>query len=196
MEASCWERLTVRKAGSCSDGQAMLSKSLIQFSIDEWGCAPSLFFDLRLETFFKRTCTGSLVFSAPTPQHAIVNPRFRQRLLDTHRQVWVSLLCGHCFFLLAPGAHKVLFVPSKSLFPQSCGSSTIKSQWPPNSHFLRVLSPFARSPGWAICCVSRAFLTVQEFIWYNFCAVCGSSTQQLYGRANGDLLQEGLCHTI
>ena len=42
----------------------------------------------------------------------------------------------------------------------------------------------------------RTFLTVQEFIWYNFCAVCGSSTQQLCGRANGDLLQEGLCHTI
>ena len=26
---------------------------------------------------------------------------------------------GHCFFLLGPGAHKVLFVPSKSLFLQS-----------------------------------------------------------------------------
>ena len=153
-----------------------------------------LTWDLKLSS---KGLVQAVLCSVPlTPQHAIVNPRFRQRLLDTHRQVWVSLLCGHCFFLLAPGAHKVLFVPSKSLFPQSCGSSTIKSQWPPNSHFLRVLSPFARSPGWAICCVSRAFLTVQEFIWYNFCAVCGSSTQQLYGRANGDLLQEGLCHTI
>ena len=38
-------------------------------------------------------------------------------------QVWVSLLWGHCSFLLDPGAHKVLFVPSKSLFPQSCVSS-------------------------------------------------------------------------
>ena len=27
---------------------------------------------------------------------------------------------GHCSFLLGPGAHKVLSVPSKSLFPQSC----------------------------------------------------------------------------
>ena len=35
-----------------------------------------------------------------------------------------SVSCGgHCFFLLGPGVHKVLFVPSKSLFPQSCGSS-------------------------------------------------------------------------
>ena len=36
--------------------------------------------------------------------------------LDTHGQVWVSLLGGS-------GTHKVLFVPSKSLFPQSCVSS-------------------------------------------------------------------------
>ena len=28
---------------SCSDGQAMLSKSLIQFSVDGWGCVPSLY---------------------------------------------------------------------------------------------------------------------------------------------------------
>ena len=51
-------------------------------------------------------------------------------------------LWGHCSFLLGPGAHKLLFVPSKSLFPQSTVSS-------------------------------------------------GSSLSGV----NGDLLQEGLCHT-
>ena len=30
---------------------------------------------------------------------------------------------GYCSFLLGPGAHKLLFVPSKSLFSQSCVSS-------------------------------------------------------------------------
>ena len=30
MEASSWERLTVGKTGSCSDGESMLSKSLMQ----------------------------------------------------------------------------------------------------------------------------------------------------------------------
>ena len=30
---------------------------------------------------------------------------------------------GHCSLLLSSGAHKVVFVPSKSLFPQSCVSS-------------------------------------------------------------------------
>ena len=43
--------------------------------------------------------------------------------LNIHRQVWVSPLWGHCSFLLGPGAHKALFMPSKSLFPQSCVSS-------------------------------------------------------------------------
>ena len=58
----------------------------------------------------------------PALQQATADPCLCQRLLDTHGQVWVSLLWGHCSFLLGPGAHKVLFVPSKSLFPQSCGS--------------------------------------------------------------------------
>ena len=59
----------------------------------------------------------------PTPQQATTDPRLHRRLLDTHRQVWVSLLWGHHSFLLGPGVHKVLFVPSKSLFLQSCVSS-------------------------------------------------------------------------
>ena len=37
-------------------------------------------------------------------------------------QVLVNVLWGLCSFLLGPGVHKVLFVPSKSLFPQSCVS--------------------------------------------------------------------------
>ena len=37
----------MRKTGSCSDGPAMLSKSLIQFSVEGWGCVPSLLLGLR-----------------------------------------------------------------------------------------------------------------------------------------------------
>ena len=59
----------------------------------------------------------------PNLQQAAADPCLHQRLLDTHRQVWVSLLWGHCSFLLDPGVHKVLFVPFKSLFPQFCVSS-------------------------------------------------------------------------
>ena len=73
-------------------------------------------------TSFIKTC--ALLHSVPlTLQQSIVDPCLCQRLLDTHRQVWLSLLWDHCSFLLGPGVHKILFVPSKSLFPQSCVSS-------------------------------------------------------------------------
>ena len=75
-----------------------------------------------MATSFKRS--HALLHSVPlTLQQATTNPGLQQRLLDTHGQAWVSLLWGHCSFLLGPGAHKVLFMPSKSLFPQSCVSS-------------------------------------------------------------------------
>ena len=71
------------------------SKSLIKFSVDGLGCV-------------------SLCCLRPNCQLCL-----HWRLLDTHRQVWFSLLWGHFFFLLAPGVHKVLFVPSKSLLHYS-----------------------------------------------------------------------------
>ena len=74
-------------------------------------------------TSFKRSHACTAALSAPALQQATADPRLRWRRLDTHRQVWVGLLWGHCSFLLGPGVHKVLFVPSKSLFPQSCVSS-------------------------------------------------------------------------
>ena len=42
-------------------------------------------------------------------------------------EVWLRLFWGHFSFLLGPGEHKVLFVPSKSQLLQSCGSPIIKS---------------------------------------------------------------------
>ena len=74
-------------------------------------------------TSFNRSHQALLHSVALTLQQATANSHLCQRLLDTHRQVWVSLLWGHCSFLLGPGTHKVLCVASKSLFPQSCVSS-------------------------------------------------------------------------
>ena len=83
-----------------------------------------------------------LLYSVPqTLQKGSAEPRLRQRLLDTPGQVWVSLLWGHCSFLLGPGVHKILFVRSKSLSPVLCK------------------------------------------LW------------KLYGGVNGNLFQEGLCHS-
>ena len=65
-----------------------------------------------MATSFKRS--QALLHSVPlTLQQATADPRLHQSLLDTHGQVWVSLLCGRCSFLLGPGVHKILFVPSK-----------------------------------------------------------------------------------
>ena len=75
-----------------------------------------------METSFKR----SLVLPhslPPTLEQATAKECFCWVILDTHGQVWASPLWSHCSFLLGPGAYKVLFVPSKSLFPQSCVSS-------------------------------------------------------------------------
>ena len=101
-----------------------------------------------MATSLKRTYA-----STPLPPELLYSvPQPHGRLLETHRQVWLSPLWDHCSFLLGPGAFKVLFVPSKSLFPQSCASSLIKSHWTSKSNPLGVLSPFAGSPGWEICC--------------------------------------------
>ena len=97
---------------------------------------------------FKRAYAPTVAFSM---QQATVFPRLRRRL---HRQVWLSVSWGHCSFLWGPGAHKALSVPSKNLFPQSCGSSVIKFHWPPKSNSLGVLSPFAGSSSWEIHCGS------------------------------------------
>ena len=107
-----------------------------------------------MATSFKRpqACTAAL--SALDPAAGDHQPMPLLETPDTHRQVWVSVLWGPCSFLLGPGAHKVLFVPSKSLFPPSSVSSVIKIHWPPKSNCLEVLSLFARSPGWEICCES------------------------------------------
>ena len=148
-------------------GRAMLSKSLIQFSVDEQGCVPSLLFPMAklwmvavmmvMATSFLRAYARTVVFSVPDPAAGHRQPMPLPGTLDTHRKVWLSHLWGHSSFLLGPDVHKVLFVPSKSLFPQFHGSSVIKSHCLPKSNFLGAFSPFARSPGWEIWCASLNF---------------------------------------
>ena len=70
-----------------------------------------------MATSFKGPVHTLLYSVPPTLQQATTDPHLCQRLLDTHGQVWVSLLWGHCSFFLGLGAHKVLFLPSKSVFP-------------------------------------------------------------------------------
>ena len=100
----------------------------------------------KMVTSFKRSHarTAALCVPDPVAGHWQSTPP-----LETpgHSQACLgqSLWC-HYSFLLGPGVNKVLFVPSKSLFTQSCVSPVIESHWPPKSNSLVVLSPFTRSP--------------------------------------------------
>ena len=124
IEASWWKRLRGTPSLVLM-GRTMFSKPLIKFSVDGWGCIPTLLFDLRPNYGGGNEDNGYLpqkvhvhtaALSAPTLQLATANPCLQQRLLNSQGQVWVSLLWGHCSFLLGPGTHKVLFVPSKVCF--------------------------------------------------------------------------------
>ena len=84
--------------------------------------------------------------------------------------------------------------PPRNLLPQSCVSSVVKSL---QSQILWGFSVALPDPQVGKSAGSpRTFLTVQEFLWYNCSAVCGSFAHLLYGGANIYLLQEGLCHTL
>ena len=115
----------------------MFNKSLVQVSVDWLGCVSSLLFDLRpnygggnednSDLLQKILCMHCCTLPL-TQQQATTDPCLCWRLPDTHGQVWVSLLWGHCSFLLGAGAHKFLFVTSKCLFPQffiSSGGSVL-----------------------------------------------------------------------
>ena len=126
----------------------MLSKSSIQFSVDGWGCVPSLLFDLGPNYGGGDDDNGDLLQKVPCGHCHTQCPRPCSRPPLTHastgdswtlRQVWVSPLWGHCSFLLGPGAQ---------------GSA----------------------------CAFQGSVSAVLF-W------------RLYGGVNGNLLQEGLCHT-
>ena len=168
-------------AESCSDGWAMLNKSLMQPSADVWGCVPSLTVVGVMVTSFKRTYTSipwlpGLLISVPDTVAGHCRPTPLQETPGHSQASAAQFVVGSLF--LSPGSWcaQVLFVPSKSLFPQSCGNSVIKSHWPSKSYSLGVLSPFAGSLGWGS---SKLFCSLWVIcpmaLWWD----------------SGDLLQEG-----
>ena len=94
-----------------------------------------------MATSFKRSSAALLHSVPPTPQQVTVNPHLHQRLLDTHRQVWITLVGS---LLLSPGSW--------------CSQGSV-------------------------CALHESISPVLCKFW------------QLYGGDDGDLLQEGLCHT-
>ena len=142
------------KLGLVLMGGTMLSKSLIQFSVDGRGCVPSLLFDLRPDYGGGHEDNGHFPQKVPciNCHTQCLQPCSRPLpttpplgLFHTHRQVWVSLLWGHCSFLLG------------------------------------LLSPWCTQG--SVCALQESVSPVLCKFW------------QLCGGVNGDLLQEGLCHT-
>ena len=68
-------------------------------------------------TYTSMLCSQTIAVTVLTLQKATVDPHLRQQLLNSHREVWLSLLWSHCSFFLDPGAHKVLLCPPRVCFP-------------------------------------------------------------------------------
>ena len=119
----------------------------------------------------QHTTPMTVVFSAPDPRQAIVNPHLRQRLLDTHKHVWLSLLWSHFSFLLDPGMHEVCAL-RESISPvlwKFCNQIPLafKVKFPESSVCLPDPQVGKSAVGpWT-------FATVQELHWYNCSPVCG-----------------------
>ena len=73
-----------------------------------------------------------------TLQQATVHPCLCQRFLDTHGQVGLSLLWGHCSFFLGPGAHRVLCRPGVCFLQKFCNPVPLafKGKFPGGSQSL------------------------------------------------------------
>ena len=118
-------------------------------------------------------------------------------LPETHKHSQASLAqCLQGSLLLSPesAGHKILFVPSKSLFPQFSGSSAFKSHWPSIQVPLAFPTPLTVPQVEKSDVEPITFSLLQELLWYNCSPVCGLPTQQLSGEANSGILWEDLCH--
>ena len=100
----------------------MLSKSLIQFSVDGWTYASSLLFTWAQTTMeamktmvtpFKDPMHVLLQPMAPTLQQVTTDPCLHWRLPDTHRQVSCGVTAPFSWVLV----HKVLLCPLRVYFP-------------------------------------------------------------------------------
>ena len=74
-------------------------------------------------TSFKRAHARTATLSAPNTTAGHCRPMPPPETSGHSRASLGQSLVGSLLFPLGPGAHKVLFVPSVSLFPPSCVSS-------------------------------------------------------------------------
>ena len=180
VEASWWESLAVGESGFVLMGRARLSKSLLQFSVNGHGCVPLLLSDLRPSYSRGNGGDGNLRRKDFFVHCFMQCPWPRSRLLLTHASAGDSwTLIGRSgsvsCVVTAPFSWVLVctrfcLCPPESLFPQFCGSSVIKSHWPPKSSSLGVSVPLPDPQ----VVGPKTFSTVREFLWYN-CSVLNLS---------------------
>ena len=128
MEASWWEN-DWGKLGLVLMGRAMLSKTLIQFSIDGWGCVPSLLSDLRPNYGAGNEDNGDLLQKAPCMYCFTHCPWPLSRALSTHacaRGSWTLMgkSGSACYGVIAPFSWVLVHTrfclcPPRAYFPSS-----------------------------------------------------------------------------
>ena len=93
-----------------------------------------------------------LVYSVPlTLGQATLDPQLCRRLLDNHRQAWLSVLWSHCSFLLGPETARFFCALKESISPilwNFCNKIPLAFK----VKFRVGFSPFA---GWEICFVAK-----------------------------------------
>ena len=85
--------------------KAMFSKSLIQFSANGWGCVPFLYgrgSGGNDNPLWKDLASKDFLVSAPDSKADNYWPTPPAETPKHSRQIWLSLLWGHCSFLLGP----------------------------------------------------------------------------------------------
>ena len=115
-----------------------------------------------------------------------------RRHSNTQRQVWLSV-CGVSGYWCTQGfvcAFQEFFSPALWKFYNQIPLAS-KVKFPGDFQSLCQI-PRLENLLWVL----ELILTVWKFIWYNCSAVCGSSAQWLHSGVNGNLFQEGLCHTL
>ena len=133
-----------------------------------------------MATSFKRSQTHTATLGAPDPSaghHWPMPPS--ETPGHTYGQIWVSFLWGLCSFFLGSGVHKVLFVPSKNLFPQSCvsfGDSMVGLMATSSKRayaILRSVAPRAPAPTAGHCwpILLQETLKHSKAVWLSLCGV-------------------------
>ena len=134
-------------------GRAMLSKSLMQFSVDGWSRVASLLLTWS-QTMEQVMKTVVVFFKGPMParlhsmpaalQRATANPCHHQNRMDTHRQVLDSLLWGDRPFLLV---HiRFCLCPPRVCFPSCVGSGGSTVGLMATSHKRTYAIPISAAP--------------------------------------------------